>query len=105
MRKEKNSMSLIREAKSGKRELHWMDWVLVSLACIMRRVYKATGDIYSCSLSRPWCHKPCYAKKLGRATGTDHDAAELDRDGRLEAGSDLCPCDVGAKLLNLGLEK
>jgi hypothetical protein len=37
--------------------------------------------------------------------GTDHDAAELDRDGRLEAGSDLCPRDTGAKLFNLGLEK
>jgi hypothetical protein len=33
MRKEKNSISLIREAKSGKRELHWTDWVVVSPAC------------------------------------------------------------------------
>jgi len=56
-----------------------------------------------------------YAKELERAGGTDHDAAELDRDERLEEGCELCPCGTGsgnerwlkgvAKPLEVGLEK
>lgn len=38
-----------------------------------------------------------YAWKVERAGGTDHDAVELDRDGRLEVGSDLYPCETGSR--------